>query len=192
MTARAVRSLRWSARLLGANSPSTMCSDVMIMKEITTATECAAAVEIVSGSQARTGSIRRARAGSPIQPRASDEMVMPSWGRREVSVEMVGRPEERLRVRPPLGTSSATRLLRIATRANSAATKKPFARTRQGRSTTPRPSPNRRPKYPPPVDPHLQGLTTEIGHGLRMFARVRRCLRTAIQPRPSSAKGLRG
>ena len=78
ITARAVRSLRWSARLFGASSPSTMCSAVMMTNEITTATVCAAAVESMSGSHVRAGKIRWASAGSPTQPSARDEMVMPS------------------------------------------------------------------------------------------------------------------
>ena len=68
-----------SATALGASSPSTMWSTVMMEKAITTATEWVAKGRMPSGRKAKLPSIRRASAGSPIQPRPSDARVIPSW-----------------------------------------------------------------------------------------------------------------
>ena len=77
-----VSSCRCSARLFGASSPTTMWSAVMAEEATTNATEWETAVRVSggrSGSRWSSGSIRRARAGSPSQPRPRLEMVIPSW-----------------------------------------------------------------------------------------------------------------
>ena len=77
-TQRAVLSLRCRARLLGASSPSTICRAVMMTNESATAMAKALMPAKLPATRARGASIRWAIAGSPIQPSASDEMVMPS------------------------------------------------------------------------------------------------------------------
>lgn len=122
-TQSAVVSLRWSARLFGASSPSTMCSVVMMAKAMTTAMVCEPAVASDPGRPLNRGSIRCASAGSPTQPSASNERVMPSC----VAARLASRlSTARLRAEAfifPAATSSVTRLRRTATRENSAATK---------------------------------------------------------------------
>ena len=56
-----------------------MCSAVMMMKETATAIACEVATATVTGRALSIGATRWASAGSPIHPRASEEMVMPSW-----------------------------------------------------------------------------------------------------------------
>ena len=51
----------------------------MMLKAMTDATAWVAMVAAGSGSQAKPPSIRRASAGSPIQPRPREARVMPSW-----------------------------------------------------------------------------------------------------------------
>src|SRR5206468_2344554 len=81
----------------------------------------------VAGKLSRSGSIRCAIAGSPIQPKASEEMVMPSWvAARLASRLSTARCSAEALALPAL-TSSATRLRRTDTSENSAATKNPFA-----------------------------------------------------------------
>ena len=55
-----------------------MCSVVMTVKAMATATAWALICGQMPGSQLKAGSIRRARAGSPIQPSARLASVMPS------------------------------------------------------------------------------------------------------------------
>ncbi len=77
-TASAVCSGRWSARLLGASSPITMCNAVTIEKAMTN--EIAwSVVEPISRLKAWTmSSMITATTGSPIQPSARLEIVIPS------------------------------------------------------------------------------------------------------------------
>ncbi len=63
---------------LGASSPSTMCSAVMIENDSTTLMVWAMPTASRSPNSAKTGSNSFASAGSPIQPRARLEIVMPS------------------------------------------------------------------------------------------------------------------
>ena len=60
----------------GVSSPSTMCSEVMIVKAIASAIVCPTS----SGSPNTcvTGRISVAIAGSPTQPRPSEASVMPN------------------------------------------------------------------------------------------------------------------
>src|SRR6266536_1282815 len=85
----------------------------------------------------RKGSNKSARAGSPIQPSASDDIVMPNWhaARLRSSFSTArARTDALLR---PCATSWDTRLRRTATNENSEATKKPFARTSTRTDNTP-------------------------------------------------------
>ncbi len=76
-----VASARWIARLFGASSPTTMCRKVMIANA--TATEMVWLTPLAiagSGStRSRSGSMKWAKAGSPIQPRPSEARVIPNW-----------------------------------------------------------------------------------------------------------------
>ena len=67
-----------SATVLGASSPSTMCSAVMRTNERTTLRVCAMPSASRSPSSANDGSNSLASAGSPIHPRARLAIVMPS------------------------------------------------------------------------------------------------------------------
>ena len=64
--------------VFGTSSPSTMCSAVMPMNAIATATVCAVAREIMGGSDENAGSMIVATAGSPTQPSPRLAIVMPS------------------------------------------------------------------------------------------------------------------
>jgi hypothetical protein len=76
-----------------------------------------------------------AATGSPIQPRASEQRVTPSW--------TAGRKPSRSRCRRrteaapgmPAAIICSTRVSRMETRANSAATKKPLARMSRATAT---------------------------------------------------------
>src|SRR5215213_8277014 len=59
----------------GACSPSTICSEVMIEKAMKKAMPCRHASEKPDNEPSSS----RAIAGSPIQPRASEASVIPSW-----------------------------------------------------------------------------------------------------------------
>jgi hypothetical protein len=61
----------------GASSPKTMCRIEMIVNATVMDTECAHASEALPVPRKR-GSTRSAKAGSPIQPRASEASVIPS------------------------------------------------------------------------------------------------------------------
>jgi hypothetical protein len=80
-------------------------------------------------SDAKDGSSKRAIAGSPIQPRASEASVMPSWfaDKYEPRFWVILRAR-RARTSPPR-TNCSSLVGRALTIANSAATKKPFAST---------------------------------------------------------------
>ena len=77
-THRAVISGRSRATVLGASSPSTMCSAVITANAQATAMVCAVVAAIGAGRNASAGSNSDASAGSPIQPRPMLAMVMPS------------------------------------------------------------------------------------------------------------------
>src|SRR6185503_5011295 len=118
-----------SAIVFGASSPRTMCSAVTMAKAMATAMLCAVASAIVSGRKRSPGAIIAASAGSPIQPRPMLDMVMPSW-----VAAMNGSGSDTARrtaraARCPSAISWSTRVLRTVTIENSAATKKPLART---------------------------------------------------------------
>src|SRR5215213_8061961 len=76
-TNREVPSALAVATLLGASSPKTTCKKVMVAK----ATAKAMASVKPSGMERATkrGSRRCLKAGSPIHPKPSEEMVIPSW-----------------------------------------------------------------------------------------------------------------
>src|SRR5262245_38549307 len=69
-------------------------------------------------------------AGSPTQPSARDEMVMPSWVAARLASRLPSAFSSAWAFVRSAATSSITRLRRTATSENSAATKKPFAKTR--------------------------------------------------------------
>ena len=77
-TSSAVPSGFCRATVLGASSPKTMCSAVMKANAIATAAECDPACAQGAGTPCSVGSISRAMAGSPIQPRPRLAMVIPS------------------------------------------------------------------------------------------------------------------
>ncbi len=68
-----------SAMVLGASSPSTMWSAVMMLKAIANAIVWEVATEIGVGRWRSSGSSIDASAGSPIQPSPRLAIVMPSW-----------------------------------------------------------------------------------------------------------------
>ena len=111
------------AKLFGACSPMVMCSPVMI--------NSAAIVAITATASAasrlpRAGSIRFAIVGSPIAPRASEAIVIPSWqaARYSSSDPICLRTSRRTPVSGPVIRSG-----RADTSANSAATKNPLTST---------------------------------------------------------------
>src|SRR5215207_7799550 len=116
------------ATLLGASSPKTTCKNVMVAK----ATAKAIASVKPSGTERATnrGSRRCLKAGSPIHPKPSEEMVIPSWHTERyessLSVAFLRSPDEVL----PSRTSPSTCVERIFTSPNSAATNRPFRATR--------------------------------------------------------------
>ena len=75
----AVRSGICRAIVLGISSPKTTCMKVMSMKAAVTASVWAVTNRQASGIRSSSGSISRARAGSPTKPRAILARVMPSW-----------------------------------------------------------------------------------------------------------------
>src|SRR5262249_17466281 len=79
-----------------------------------------------------------ARAGSPIQPSASDDIVMPSWQAARLASRLLTDRWRATAFVRPAATSSATLVRRTATSENSAATKNPFARTRNPMANNPR------------------------------------------------------
>ena len=135
---KAVRSLRWSARLFGASSPRTICSVVMMTKATATAMACEPTVASDPGRLLSQGSIRWASTGSPIHPRARDEMVMPSWVAARLASRLSTARCKAAALVLPAAASSTTRLWRTATRENSAATKNPLAATRPRTASIPR------------------------------------------------------
>src|SRR5215204_6726516 len=125
------------ATLLGASSPKTTCKNVMVAK----ATAKAIASVKPSGTERATnrGSRRCLKAGSPIHPKPSEEMVIPSWHTERyessLSVAFLRSPDEVL----PSRTSPSTCVERIFTSPNSAATNRPFRATKNSAKTTRRP-----------------------------------------------------
>jgi hypothetical protein len=73
----AVPSALAMARLLGASSPKTTCKKVIVPKAAAKAMTWMVPSGTPSGSS--SGWRKWAKAGSPIQPRPSEEIVMPSW-----------------------------------------------------------------------------------------------------------------
>ena len=65
------------AMLLGASSPKTTCKKVMVAKA--TAKAIASVKPFGTEKAINTGSRRCLKAGSPIHPKPSEEMVIPSW-----------------------------------------------------------------------------------------------------------------
>src|SRR5215207_3320401 len=146
-TNREVPSALAMATLLGASSPKTTCKKVMVAK----AKAKAMASVKTSGTERATkkGSRRCLKAGSPIHPKPSEEMVIPSWHTERyessLSVASLRSPDERL----PSRTSPSTWVERIFTSPNSAATNRPFRATKNSAKTTRRPSRARPPNpYP--------------------------------------------
>src|SRR5215203_6013070 len=146
-TNREVPSALAMATLFGASSPKTTCKNVMVAK----ATAKAIASVKPSGTERATnrGSRRCLNAGSPIHPKPSEEMVIPS-GHTEryessLAVAFLRSPDEVL----PSRTSPSTCVERIFTSPNSAATNRPFRATRNKAKITRRPSRARLPNpYP--------------------------------------------
>ncbi len=130
----AVPSDLWIATLLGASSPKTMCNSVMMAKA--TAAVIASAARTGRPSRIAAGSIRWAKAGSPIQPKASDASVMPSWVADRYSSRLRTSRAARLAAAEPRRASSSSRVGRTFTSANSVATKKPFKATSANAATT--------------------------------------------------------
>src|SRR5215213_4756988 len=146
-TNREVPSALAMAKLLGASSPKTTCKKVMVAK----ATAKAIASVKPSGTERATnrGSRRCLKAGSPIHPKPSEEMVIPSWHTERyessLSVASLRSPDEVL----PSRTNPSTCVERIFTSPNSAATNRPFRATKNSAKTTRRPSRARPPNpYP--------------------------------------------
>src|SRR5262245_10620365 len=177
-TASAVRSLRCNARLFGINSPSTIWSAVMMLKAITTAMTCAPA-SANRPNPKRRGSMRRASAGSPIQPRPSEEMVMPSWQAARLASSWESARSSALAFLFPLATSRWTRLRRTATIENSAATKKPLAATSKKTAKMPIKSV----KLPSPVGMILSFNLTNEGMSPKNRLVARRCRDPVSQAR---------
>src|SRR5829696_5886394 len=146
-TNREVPSALAMAMLLGASSPKTTCKKVMVAK----AKAKAMASVKPSGTEKamNRGSRRCLKAGSPIHPSPSEEMVIPSWQteRYESSLPVASlrSPTERL----PSRASRSTCVERIFTSPNSAATNRPFRATKNSARTTRRASSARLPNpYP--------------------------------------------
>src|SRR5687767_2613685 len=74
-------------------------------------------------------SSKRAIAGSPIQPRASEASVIPNWHAERYALRFCSSPMTRFAERLPEATRVSMREARTPTKANSAATKNPFAAT---------------------------------------------------------------
>ncbi len=68
-----------SATAFGTSSPRMMCRQLMIANAINVATEWVAIVARTPGRPRNQPSMRRASAGSPIQPSPREASVMPSW-----------------------------------------------------------------------------------------------------------------
>src|SRR5918997_2837983 len=87
-------------------------------------------LSLATSTLARTGSMRCETAGSPTQPRAREATVIPTWQTERFE----SRSRRVSRTRParaiPSCSSCTMRDSRTRTRANSAATKKPFRATR--------------------------------------------------------------
>src|ERR1700752_2717025 len=103
-----------------------MCNDVMIENAIKNAIECRHQSE---RRPASGPSKSRAMAGSPIQPRASDASVIPSWQEERNELRLLSNSNNHFPLRLPAAASVSIREERTPTSANSAATKKPFAAT---------------------------------------------------------------
>ena len=109
---------------LGAISPTTMCRNVTTASATASATAC----EALSGRpSACSGSASTfSNAGSETTPRPSVHMVMPSWAPASIS-DSSEIPATAARAgRLPARAARSSRGRRAATRANSAATKKPL------------------------------------------------------------------
>src|SRR5688572_5834390 len=104
-----------------------MCNEVMIAKAIKKEIECR---QVSERRPASGPSKSRAIAGSPIQPSASEASVIPSWQADRYELRFLSKPKTRFALRLPAVASVSMREERTPTRANSAATKKPFAATR--------------------------------------------------------------
>src|SRR5215208_6449354 len=136
-TNREVPSALAMATLFGASSPKTTCKNVMVAK----ATAKAMASVKPSGMERATnrGSRRCLKAGSPIHPKPSEEMVIARWHTERyessLSVAFLRRLAEVL----PSCTSPSTCVERIFTSPNSAATNRPFRATKNSAKTTRRP-----------------------------------------------------
>src|SRR5215211_3029018 len=123
-----VLSVLWMAMVLGASSPKTTCKNVIIPKAMANATGWRTPSGIPSRSN--SGSITVATAGSPSQPRPREEIVMPSWQTARYASSL---PVASLTIPAPALPSRSSRSTcvdRIFTRANSAATNRPFRTTR--------------------------------------------------------------
>src|SRR5215212_4586622 len=171
-TNREVPSALAMATFLGASSPKTTCKNVMVAK----ATAKAMASVKPSGTERamNRGSKRCLNAGSPIHPKPSEEMVIPSWHTERyessLSVAFLRSPDERL----PSRTSPSTCVERIFTSPNSAATNRPFSATKNSARTTRRASRAR----PPKLSPRMQLQSTPAPQGapfLYSYSISRRC-----------------
>jgi hypothetical protein len=113
---------------LGASSPKTTCKNVIIPKLTASATGWSTLSGIQNNS--KRGSITVATAGSPSQPSPREEIVMPSWQTARYAsslpVAVLTIPAAVL----PSRSSLSTCVARIFTKANSAATNRPFRTTR--------------------------------------------------------------
>src|SRR5215208_1187785 len=125
-TNREVPSALAMATLLGASSPKTTCKKVMVAK----AKAKAMASVKPSGTERamNRGSRRCLKAGSPIHPKPSEELVIPSWHTERYESSL-----------PVASLRSPDEVLPSRTSPNSAATNRPFRATKNSAKTTRRP-----------------------------------------------------
>jgi hypothetical protein len=123
-----VPSAFWMAMVLGASSPKTTCKNVIIPKAMASATGWSRPSGTPSAP--KRGSITVATAGSPSQPKPREEIVIPSWQTARYASSL---PVAALTIPAPAlpsRSSLSTCVARIFTKANSAATNRPFKTTR--------------------------------------------------------------
>src|ERR671916_3510280 len=170
-TNREVPSALAMATLLGASPPKTTCKNVLVTKA--TAKAMASVKPPGTARATNRGSRRCLNAGSPIHPKPSEEIVIPSWHTERyessLSVAFLRSPDERL----PSRTSPSPCVERIFTIPNSAATNRPFRATRNKARTTRRPS-STRPLKPMPSkeEPRAPRGGRRRREGTRWFADI--------------------
>ena len=122
-----VPSALWMAKVLGASSPKTTCKNEAMNRA--TAIAMGWSKEAGSPSVSSSGSIRFAMAGSARAPMPSEQTVMPSWQTARYWSSFCWAILTMLAEGLPSSTSRSTCVARILTKANSAATNRPFKAT---------------------------------------------------------------